>query len=276
MGEELSEPSIASLGLFAADEHQPFFLEGGQGAALLIHGFMGTPAEMRPLAQELHKADWTVEAILLPGFGRQIDTLFDRHYQEWIEATRLALVQLQKKHQPILLIGYSMGAAVVLNVAVDTSPDKLILLAPFLRIGNTFHHHIWQIVKHLFPRPKPFKRANLSDARISEFFGGLIPELDLDDPQVQEVVRQLAVPAHFVDQVLAVGRDAERVATKINTPTLVIQGTQDEAVKPARTRRLLQQLPGPIAYQELDTDHSLVKASNPFFQQLANSVLNFT
>jgi len=231
---------------------------------------------MRPLAQELHKADWTVQGTLLPGFGQQIDTLFDRHYQEWIDATRLALVQLQKKHQPILLIGYSMGAAVALNVAADTSPDKLILLAPFLRIGNTVHHIIWQIVKHLFPRPKPFKRANLSDARISQFFGGLIPELDLDDPQVQEVVRQLPVPAHFVDQVLGVGRAAERVTNKIQTPTLVIQGTQDEAVKPARTRRFLQRLPGPITYQELDTDHGIVEASNPLFQQMANSVLSFT
>lgn len=267
--------NIASLGLFAGDEHQPFIWQGGRPAALLIHGFMGTPAEMRPLAHELHQAGWTVQSLLLPGFGQQIDTLFDRRYQEWIEAARLALIELQAKHHPITLIGYSMGAAVALNVVAETPPDKLILLAPFLRIGNTFHHIIWQVVKHLLPRLQPFKKADFSDARISEYFGGLNPELDLDDPQVQEALRQLSVPAGFVDQVLGVGRAAEKIATQIHTPTLIVQGTQDQAVKPARTRQLLQSLVGSITYQELETDHGIVEATNPFFQQMAHSVLAF-
>lgn len=275
MGQDMSDLNIASLGMFAGDEHQPFFWEGGQPAALLIHGFMGTPAEFRPLARELHQVGWTVQGLLLPGFGQQIDTLFDRRYQEWLEAAHLALVNLQAKHRPIMLVGYSMGAAVALNVAASTSPDQLILLAPFLRIGNTFHHIIWQVVKHLLPRPQPFKKANFSDARIGEFFGGLIPELDLEDPQVQENLRQLSVPARFVDQVLGVGRAAERAAAQIQLPTLIIQGTQDQAVRPARTRQMLQRLPGPITYEELETDHGLVEADNPGFQQMTQSVLAF-
>lgn len=267
--------NISSLGLFADDEHQPFFWQGGQPAVLLIHGFMGTPAEMRPLASELHQANWTVQGLLLPGFGQQIDTLFDRRYRDWLEATHAALAKLQEKHRPVLLIGYSMGAAVALNVAADTSPDKLILLAPFLRIGNTVHHLIWQVVRRLLPYPKPFRKANFSDARISEFFGGLIPELDLEDPKVQEDLRQLSVPARFVDQVIGVGWTAEKVAKRIQTPTLIIQGTQDQAVKPAMTRQLLQKLPGPIAYLELETDHDLVKSTNPSFQQVAQTILTF-
>lgn len=267
--------NILSLGLFAGDEHQPFLWEGGQPAALLIHGFMGTPAEMRPLARELHQANWTVQGLLLPGFGQQIDTLFDRRYQEWLEAARSALVELQEKHQPVILVGYSMGAAVALNVAAETAPDKLILLAPFLRIGNTLHHFIWQATKHLFPRLQPFKKADFSDARINEFFGGLMPELDLDDPQAQEELRQLSVPASFVDQVLGVGRAAEKATAQIHASSLIVQGIQDQAVNPARTRQLLQWLPGPIAYQELETDHSIVEATNPYFQQMVQSVLAF-
>lgn len=266
---------LASLGLFDGDEHKAFLWQGGNPAVLLVHGFMGTPAEMRPLACQLHQAGWTTQGLLLPGFGHQIDTLFNLRYHDWLDSAHVALAKLQENHHPVLLVGYSMGAAVALNVAAANSPDKLILLAPFLRVGNGFHHIIWQVVKRLFPRPQPFKKANFSDTRISEFFGGLMPELDLDDPQVQAALRQLTVPAKFADQVLDVGRAAEKVADQIQTPTLIIQGTQDQAVRPARTRRLLQRLPGPIIYEELDADHSLVEADNPGFRQMSNSVLSF-
>jgi carboxylesterase len=273
--DSFSNPKISALQLFTGEEHQPFLWDAGRSAALFIHGFMGTPAEFRPLAHELHQADWTVQGLLLPGLGQQLDTLFDRHYQEWLEATRSALIALQTKHNPVLLIGYSMGAAVALNVAADTPPDKLILLAPFLRIGNGVHHIIWQMVKRLFPHPRPFRKANFSDARIGEFFGGLIPELDLEDPQVQEALRQLSVPAHFVDQILGVGRAAEKAAAQIHTPTLIVQGTHDQAVNPSRTRQLVQRLPGPITYHELNTDHDLMVVAHPSFQRMKESILTF-
>jgi carboxylesterase len=246
-----------------------------QTAALFIHGFMGTLAEFRPVAHELHQTGWTVQGLLLLGFGKQIDTLFDRHYQEWLEAAQSALIKLKKNHYPILLVGYSMGAAVALIVAAGSSPDKLILLAPFLRIGNMFHHIIWQVVKHLFPNPQPFKKANFSDARIGEFLWGLIPKLDLEDRLVQDNLRQMRVPANFVDQVLGVGRAAEKAATQIHIPTLIIQGTHDQAVNPARTRKLVQRLPGPITYQELNTDHDLVNVAHPSFQTMNRSILTF-
>ena len=47
----------------------PFFLEGGEHAVLLTHGFTGTPAHMRPLGEYLHAQGFTVQGILLPGHG---------------------------------------------------------------------------------------------------------------------------------------------------------------------------------------------------------------
>ena len=32
-------------------EHQPFLYDAGPSRALLIHGFLGSPRELRPLAQ---------------------------------------------------------------------------------------------------------------------------------------------------------------------------------------------------------------------------------
>ena len=266
---------MASLGLFPGDEHKPFYLEGDQQAALLIHGFMGTPAEMRPLAHRLHQNGWTVQGILMPGFGSQIATLFDRSWQEWACAVATALSELQERHHPVFLIGYSLGAAVALNVAAKQPPDALALLAPFWRLGNTLHYIIWQVARRLFPNPRPFRRANFSNARIGEFIGGLIPGLKLDDPQVQESLRELRVPARFGEQIFAVGRSAGKAATHVRRPTLIIQGTQDQASKPGNSRQLLTRLAGPVTYEEFEADHELVKANNPGFNMMTRSVLAF-
>jgi carboxylesterase len=271
----VSDGGISSLNLFTDEEHQPFFWQGGSPAALLVHGFMGTPAEMRSLANDLHEAGWTVEGILLPGFGAQIDTLFERRYQEWLEATRSALVRLASKHRPVLLVGYSMGGAVALSVAADNPPDSLILLAPFWRLGNITHHIIWQVVKRLFPNPQPFKRMDFSDPRFGAFFGGLLPDLDLADPQVQDVLRQLYVPAQFVDEMLGLGKVAKRSSVHVNVPTLIIQGTKDEAVRPASTRQLLEGFSGPVSYTELPVDHGLLQIQRSVYPQLAQSVVTF-
>jgi carboxylesterase len=96
---------------FRGDEHQPFYWNGGQPAALLVHGFPGTPAEMRPLGTALHEAGWTVYGPLLPGFGPQIETIFERDYTEWIAAVEATLAELQQKHRPVLLVGHSLGNA---------------------------------------------------------------------------------------------------------------------------------------------------------------------
>jgi len=42
-----------SLLPYNTPEHQPFTLGDGSAVALLIHGFPGTPAEVRPLAEAL-------------------------------------------------------------------------------------------------------------------------------------------------------------------------------------------------------------------------------
>jgi hypothetical protein len=37
--------ALEELNLFQGPEHRPFFLDGGQPVAVLVHGFLGTPDE---------------------------------------------------------------------------------------------------------------------------------------------------------------------------------------------------------------------------------------
>ena len=54
---------------FTGEAHQSFDLHAGPVGALLIHGFMGSPKEMRPLAHALVEAGVSARGVQLPGFG---------------------------------------------------------------------------------------------------------------------------------------------------------------------------------------------------------------
>ena len=52
---------------------ETFLLEGNNGkAVLLLHGYTGTTAEMRPLGNHLHSLGYTVLCPRLPGHGTSV------------------------------------------------------------------------------------------------------------------------------------------------------------------------------------------------------------
>lgn len=99
------EAALPAFDVFSGPEHAAFRLERNPGvnngapAALLVHGFGGTPAEMRGLAEALHREGWTVEALLLPGFGAEIAALTTRQYTEWLDAVAAAAQRLRDAGQ---------------------------------------------------------------------------------------------------------------------------------------------------------------------------------
>ena len=116
---------------FDGCEHRSFLWQQSGRAALLVHGFPGTPAEMRPLGTVLRDAGWTVHGLMLPGLGADIASLEQRAGRDWSDAVRQALAGLQQHYSPVLLVGYSMGGALAVHAAQQLRPSGLVLLAPF-------------------------------------------------------------------------------------------------------------------------------------------------
>jgi carboxylesterase len=263
------------LKVFQGERHADFLIERGAPAALLIHGFPGTPAEMRPLATTLNAAGWTTRGLLLPGFGPQIDSLFQRHPQEWIAAAAEALSALRVNHHPVVLIGYSMGAAISIHTAARLNPDRLILLAPFWKLGTRGQQTIFKLTKPVVRHLKPLQRANFSDPRLRRFLSEFLQDADLDDPDVQHLIRQTKVPVDLFEHIQVLGQQAYALAAQIDRPTLILQGRRDPAVKPALTRQLAGRFTGPIEYTEIDAQHHLIDPALPDWPHLERAVLDF-
>lgn len=269
---------LLPLDAFQGEEHTPFLWEGGSPAALLIHGFPGTPAEMRPLAGVLHRAGWTVQGVLLPGFGREIATLPERHYGEWLAAVLAALEVLRRVHRPVILVGHSMGGALAIRAAAQAGAEiaGLVLLAPFWHL----QHFIWPLLPYIrivVPQFSPFRliRPDFKNPELRKGISQFFPGADLDDPQTQQAIKQIKLPIAMFNQIRSLGRSAYRLAPRVAAPALVIQGTADDLVRPALTRTLIARLRGKVQYVEVNADHNLTRTSQPAWTRIEQALTDF-
>jgi carboxylesterase len=263
---------------FQGEEHQGFYWNGGQPAALLVHGFPGTPAEMRPLASALQAAGWTSKAILLPGFGAEIETINEQRAEDWQRAVNHGFADLRRQHQPVVLIGYSLGGALALVAAAQQPPDALVLLAPFSRID----HILWPLLpalKPIFRGVRPFRllKLDFNNPEVRAGIHNFMPDADLDDPQVQQAIRDMRLPLELFAQIRRAGLLARRAASALpaDLPVLIIQGSADDLVRPRQTSALVSRIKGRVNMVEVPARHDLLVTSAPAWPQIEHTITDF-
>lgn len=272
----MSDPTFLPASLFQGEEHHPFFLNGNRPAVLLVHGFPGTPAEMRSLAGALNVQGWSVEGMLLPGFGPQIHQLPEKTAEDWISAASERLGDLAQRHKPLVVGGFSMGAAIAMIISTRVEVDGVILVSPYWRLANPLWHFI-PVLSRLFKQIKPFQLAKIDPgqpevrAGIQEF----MPGLDLENPQVVQGLRQFTIPTSIFVELRQVGLTAKRSASRLSADTLVLQGRDDQLVQVQMTRRLLQEIPARIHYHEFQAGHDLIDPGRPAWAAMILAVTNF-
>ncbi len=261
--------------LFPGEAHEPFLFQGSDTAALLVHGFPGTPAEMRPLGESLHQHGWTAEGLLLPGFGQHIGTLFERRPDEWVRAVRRAIRDLRRGHRQVILVAYSFGAMVSLNAVLQEHADRLVLVAPFWKLGGLRERLLWGLVRPFTRSFRPFKSLDFDSEQVAEGIGRLLPGLELGDPQVRESLRELEVPGDFIDGIGRLGRSARQAAEKIEQPVLVVQGEADEVVRPQDTNELCKVFPQSPELLSLPAGHGLIGTDSDVLSEISEAIRLF-
>ena len=118
-----SEPDLTvSLG----DRAQLAIWQGGDDAALFVHGWSGRATQMLPFIDAVDGSRYTRYALILPGHGAQADG--PAHVGDFIAAIRLALDFIGG---PVsVALGHSMGAGALAHVATQESRiGRLVLIA---------------------------------------------------------------------------------------------------------------------------------------------------
>jgi carboxylesterase len=186
---------------------------------LLVHGFTGTPYEVRPLGERLAALGYTAVGPLLPGHGRTAAELNRTGWPDWLNAAQGELDALRRRCARVAVVGLSLGGLLALALARRNRD---------LRAVVTMAAPLW-IAPALEATVRAF--TFVTRARVTTF-----PKAgaDIADPEARRVfpsAREFPLVAlrSLLDFMPRVRADLP----EIRVPTLVVHGDRDHTAPPA-------------------------------------------
>ena len=95
---------------------EPFYFEGGLTGALLIHGFTGTPREMRWMGEYLAARGLTVLGLRLAGHATTPEDMDRTTWRDWWGSVKDGYAELSRRCEQVFVMGLSLGGMLTLHL----------------------------------------------------------------------------------------------------------------------------------------------------------------
>ncbi len=194
---------------------------------VMIHGFAGSPFDLKPLAVELTNLGYRVVLPATPGqidqnYSSEINDYQPDFYINWIN--NLVSNEIEKSNGKIYLVGFSMGGTLSTITAVSNKIDKLVLIAPFYSL-TTANDFIWK-----------------SSRWLAKVING-VPNLTLgaiNDPKGDEVYYpgSKVIRLDAYDSLARLAQTAVKCVPEVEVPVLVLGSINDEVASFSYTKEL--------------------------------------
>lgn len=109
---------------------------------LLLHGFTGTPYEVKDLSVYLSSLGFTVYAPLMAGHGTSPEDLSKTTHLDWEASVRKAYIRLRNKTKKVFLIGNSFGSNMAFWLAKEFNNEQLGIVSLSAPIYLKYHNFI--------------------------------------------------------------------------------------------------------------------------------------
>ena len=203
-------------------------VDGDGAGAVVVHGFTGTPATMRPVADALAEAGFAVSVPRLPGHGTTVDDMQSTRFGDWYSAVEAAWRELSSSCERSVAVGLSMGGTLICRLAAR-HPE----LAGVACINP--------LVEPAEPELKELVRLMLDAGEtVAPGIGS-----DVTDPSVREITYDASPLAPALSLYEALD-DLQIDLGRIACPVLVMTSTDDRVVHPHNSEHLAAAVTGPV------------------------------
>lgn len=129
------QPQFSQATIIEANSPFDWPNQGGENGVVLVHGLTDSAFQMRDIGHFFKQQGFWVRGLTLPGHGIRPGALLHIKLKAWRQAVAHAVNDLARQVKNVYLCGYSTGAALAIDLAIDTANiHGLILFAPALRL----------------------------------------------------------------------------------------------------------------------------------------------
>ena len=190
---------------------------------LLLHGFTGSPASMRPWGEQLAQQSWTVRVPRLPGHGTRWQDMNITRWQDWYSEADRNLRELSSRCDRVFVGGLSMGGSLALRLAQEhpQAISGLVLVNPSVHTER-LDRHLLPVVKHLV---------------------GSFPGIsnDIAKPGVDEIPYN-RTPLKAAASLMEMWSVIKRDIASVHQPLLLFRSAQDHVVEPSNAEWILSHI----------------------------------
>jgi len=202
----------------------PFYWEqDNDTACLLIHGFTGSPSDLRMMGGYLKEKGYGISGLLLPGHGTIPEDMLKTTWFDWYRAVEEEYLKLKEKYKNVIPVGFSMGGLLSLHLASCHSVAGFITLSAPIFLGN--------------------RRAYL--APLLKLFNSYHDTYPVDEweKEIEEgKFYYNRIPLNSLNSLLGLIRKVKRELPGITPPVLIMQSWLDGTVNPKSAQYIYDRL----------------------------------
>jgi len=229
---------------------EPFLFKAGPVGCLLIHGFTGTPYEMRGLGEYLAERGITALGPRLAGHCTTPAEMNRTIWRDWAASAQAGLEELHGLGPTVFVSGLSLGGALTLHLAATNADANVRRTSDVRRTSEVRRTSASTPIDGIVPMSTP---ATFRDWRLVFLpvlkhlipYTAKLPE-DIHDPQANRLQPSYPVyPTFALESLLQFLAVLRGELAAVTVPTLLIHSRNDQAVPPSNMPYIYEHIASP-------------------------------
>lgn len=204
---------------------EPFFFPGGKTGCVLVHGFTGSPKEMRLMGDYLNENGVSVIGIRLAGHATQMSDMVRTRWRDWLISVEDGINLLSDFCDNIFVAGLSLGGILALMAASRYTIDGVIAMSAPYTISNDWRS---KLAKQISPF-MPFVKKEQSDT--------------IDQKTAKDHIDYPAYPTRSIAELNELVGTLHRNLDQIHIPVLFINSKNDKTAPPSHAENYRREIP---------------------------------